>query len=608
MRSVKQATSESIQCFLSILLLSFLLVICSSSKALSQFSDFDVTNTLPPTGVTRYGSLEVTWVRSQLDNGKLFQIASPTVVNRSDPQVNQVPVEVRAKNIEDLIRLEIGKYRQKAIAEIIGSDDGGVQGNSPRSVKVIISKLKNLPVLQIADPATSRPFTIATVTSIDANFYSKTPNEIAQQWKSELEREISRAADIYSSGQYLQRLQRTVLIPLGLTIWTALLVFFRVLVQKRLKSLLDQYERELRSSSKNAAEIRADSNLVTNKDNKAEISFLEIDNILKEQFSLGKQIDVYRSTRLILLWVIILSWYFGAYIVTTQLPILLVYSKSFLTQPLNILVIWFFVTILVQISHALIRRSVSAWKDNPHPVFGDVKRQLLRSRTIAGVLRSLVMDILILIGIILSLAQLGLSASSILTGSVLFGLAITFGAQNLVKDLVNGCLILMEDQFAVGDIVTINGETGLVEQLYLRITQLRNIDGELISIPNSSITMVKNKTSSWSRVNLGLEVAYSTDLDHAITVINEVAMQISQDPKWQEFILEPPEVLGVDAFGENSITIRLWIRTEPGQHFPIGREFRKRIKLAFDEAGISIPFPQRSIWVETDLGKLQSNS
>ncbi|MGF1601167.1 MAG: mechanosensitive ion channel family protein [Thermosynechococcaceae cyanobacterium] len=278
-----------------------------------------------------------------------------------------------------------------------------------------------------------------------------------------------------------------------------------------------------------------------------------------------------------------------------------------LTQPLRLLIIWFIVSLSIRISNFLIQRSINAWKENPHLRFGDARRQVLRPQTIAGALQGLTNCILVLLGILITLTQFGLPPSSILAGSALFGLALSFGAQNLIKDVVNGCLILLEDQFAVGDVITINHVSGIVEKLNLRLTQLRNTDGELISVPNSSITVVKNQTSSWSRVNLGIEVAYSTDLDHAIAVIETVATQMSQEADWQSLILDQPQVLGVDAFGDNSITIRLWIQTEPLQQWTVGRELRRRLKLAFDKEGISIPFPQRSIWFENPLATTGAN-
>ncbi len=135
----------------------------------------------------------------------------------------------------------------------------------------------------------------------------------------------------------------------------------------------------------------------------------------------------------------------------------------------------------------------------------------------------------------------------------------------------------------------------------LRITQIRSADGNLITIPNSQIAVVENLTNGFSRANLGINVAYHTDLDLAIGVIGQVANTMSQEPGWREMIVNPPLILGVDAFGDNSITIRIWIDTQPLQQWNVAREFRLRIKKAFDEAGITIPFPQRSVWFKNPL-------
>ena len=139
---------------------------------------------------------------------------------------------------------------------------------------------------------------------------------------------------------------------------------------------------------------------------------------------------------------------------------------------------------------------------------------------------------------------------------------------------------------------------GFVEYLNLRITQLRTFDGELVTIANGSINTAINLTHQWSRLNLGVDVAYSTDLDKAMMVIEEVAVKMRRDSVWGKFILEPPNILGVDAFGDNGITIRLLIKTQPMKHWEVGREYRRRLKQAFDLANITIPFPQRSIWLE----------
>ncbi|MGB7416178.1 MAG: mechanosensitive ion channel family protein [Thermosynechococcaceae cyanobacterium] len=566
-------------------------------QAVGQISSLSegsvIGGNFPPNGVNRYGSLEVTWVTSQLGGEKLFQIASPTVLDRRNLSNEQLPVELRAKNIEDLLRLEVRRFREHAIERLFNNMDAA---DEPRSAQVIISTLRNLTVLQVANTNSSRPLTLATVTSTDADFYSETPAVIAKRWEKILEGEIDKIEAVYSPPALLKKLQQTALIPVGLLIITVILLLLRHGLGRRCTILKAQYSTE--EAQATAVDVTdGSSEIAPNQREQAP----GLTDLQQQQFSLANQVALYRLLQLFLFWLIVLTWYLGVYAITTQLPILMQWSNTVLTQPLRLLIIWFVTSLLIRISNVVIQRSTNVWRENPQPHFGDARRQVLRSQTLASALKGLINCMLIVLGILLTLTQFGLPAASILAGSALLGLAISFGAQNLVKDVVNGSLILLEDQFAVGDVITTQNESGVVETLNLRLTQLRNTDGDLISVPNSSITVVKNKTSSWSRVNLGIEVAYSTDLDHAIAVIEEVATQLTQDPQWRPLILDQPQVLGVDDFGENSVTIRLWIQTEPLKQWEVGREFRRRLKLAFDQEGISIPFPQRSVWFKTAL-------
>ena len=284
------------------------------------------------------------------------------------------------------------------------------------------------------------------------------------------------------------------------------------------------------------------------------------------------------------------------------------WSNQVLTQPLNLMAIWFLISLTMRLGNAAIQHSVNAWKETSYLAFGDVQRKAFRSTTIAGALQGMVTCILLFLGIVLTLTQLGLPVSSFLAGSALVGLALSFGAQSLVKDVVNGCLILLEDQFAVGDVITANGESGLVEKLNLRLTQLRNEDGELISIPNSAISLVKNQTNSWSRVNMAINVPYDANLDRAIAIVEKIATDMSQSTQWQSAILEPPEMLGVDSFNDNSVTIRLLIRTQPSQQWAVGREFRRLLKQAFDIEGISMQLPQQSVLLDSAFYMANSGS
>ena len=593
------------------------IVLSSGASASGQIfslgnSTSSVSSKLPPTNVTRYGALEVAWVKSPLTRNNLFQIASPTVIDRSAVTAKDLPVEVRAQNIEELIRLEILRFRKGTADQLFPRFDKpshrsdikatGTTNKASSSAEVIISKLKNLTVLQFANVDKYRPLTIATVTASDTEFYSETTQKVAQEWKNPLQAEIAEAERLFSPKVLRQRIQQGACIILGILVSIGALTFFHRLLGKHQKALKLKADAKSEASELKQTAPPLETEASTTKPLLHE--HWQLAHLLNQQFTLNQRRETYKSIQWLLLWLTVLVCYLGTYFLTTRIPGLMRWSNRLLIEPLSLIVIWFIISAAIRLSSALIHRSVNAWKDNAYLTFGDAQRKAFRSQTISGALQGLVAFIFISLGILLSLIQLGLPVSSVLAGSALIGLALSLGAQNIVKDMVNGCLILFEDQFAVGDVITANGESGLVEKLNLRLTQLRNADGELISIPNNTITLVKNLTSSWSRVNMGIKVAYDTDLDQAITLINTTATDMSKSSEWQSLILEPPQVLGVDDFGDNSITIRLLIRTQPSQQWLVGREFRRLIKQAFDHQGISMPFPQRSVWFKNPMPTL----
>jgi small conductance mechanosensitive channel len=179
--------------------------------------------------------------------------------------------------------------------------------------------------------------------------------------------------------------------------------------------------------------------------------------------------------------------------------------------------------------------------------------------------------------------------------------AISLASQNVLKDLIGGLLILWEDQYAVGDVIVVGDQGGLVEAITLRVTKLRNLDGELITIPNGSIGMVRNLSSEWSRVNYAIEVGYDADVERVLEVMQDVATQLYQDSQWQEQILETPEILGIDNIAHTGILIRLIIKTQPLQQWAVAREFRLRLKKAFDQEGIEVGIPQQMMLMNNSL-------
>ena len=217
-----------------------------------------------------------------------------------------------------------------------------------------------------------------------------------------------------------------------------------------------------------------------------------------------------------------------------------------------------------------------------------------RITALTSVLRSIATAVIFAIAGFMILGEIGLNLAPLLAGAGIVGIALGFGAQSLVKDFLSGLFILVEDQFGVGDIVDLDGQTaGTVEAVSLRTTRLRAVDGTVWHVPNGEIRRVGNKSQHWSRALLDIEVSYDTDIDHAKAVIKRVA-----DELWQarEDILEEPEVWGVERLSLNSIVIRLVVKTRPADQYDVSRELRQRLKETFDAEGIEIPFAQQVVW------------
>lgn len=279
-----------------------------------------------------------------------------------------------------------------------------------------------------------------------------------------------------------------------------------------------------------------------------------------------------------------------------QTRILQVWIILLLRIPLRVGIVVLVTYVLIRLSYALINRFTSVITRNTLLTPEANLRLQQRVTTILGVSKGIVTVSWVIIGILAALSLIGVNIAPVLAGAGIIGLAVSLASQNLIKDAINGFLIIIEDQYAIGDLITVGEVSGLVENLNLRMTQLRDNEGRLITLPNSEIKIVANHSSSWSRADLNIPVAYHTDVNLALELISQVAQSMSEEPQWQNLILETPRILGVDDFAERSMTIRLWIKTKPLKQWDVSREFRRRIKIALDEAGIPIPIPQQEIW------------
>jgi small-conductance mechanosensitive channel len=203
---------------------------------------------------------------------------------------------------------------------------------------------------------------------------------------------------------------------------------------------------------------------------------------------------------------------------------------------------------------------------------------------------------ILLIFLFMLLSDLGINIAPVLAGAGVVGIAIGFGAQSLVKDIIAGVFVILENQYRKGDVVRIADISGLVEEINLRRTILRDLDGIMHVVPNGEIRVASNFTKLWSRVNLNVSVSYDTDLERAMNIINQVGKELAEDPQWASAILTAPKALRIDNFGDSGIEIKILGETKPIRQWDVMGELRLRLKKAFDREGIEIPWPHTKVY------------
>lgn len=281
---------------------------------------------------------------------------------------------------------------------------------------------------------------------------------------------------------------------------------------------------------------------------------------------------------------------------------------EFLIEPaLQLVVIIVVIGIVKYLANKLIHRIVTQMKAPPDirgreraaPVSS---RRATRADALGTLLRSIANVVLLTIGVFMALGVFGINLAPLIAGAGIIGLAIGFGAQDLVSDFLSGVFMLAEDQYGIGDVIDAGDDIiGVVEGLSLRTTRVRDVTGTLWHVPNGQISRIGNMSQEWARALLDVGVAYDTDIDRASEVIKGVADEMASEEAYSADFLGDPEIWGVQNLGNDAIDIRLVIKTTPGTQWKIARELRRRIKYALDGADIEIPFPQRTVWLRTDV-------
>ncbi len=227
--------------------------------------------------------------------------------------------------------------------------------------------------------------------------------------------------------------------------------------------------------------------------------------------------------------------------------------------------------------------------------FSSKEAEEKRENTLINIFTVTLKTLLFLVASLMILGEFGMQIGPILAAAGIVGLAFGFGGQYLIRDVITGLFIIMENQYRIGDVININGTGGLVEAITLRKTTLRDLNGTVHHIPHGEIKTVANLTKDFSRVNMNLGISYSSNLEHVIKVVNQVGMELAEDPDFKNSIIKPIQFVRVDDFADSAIVIKMLGDTQVLKQWEVAGEFRKRLKFAFDREGIEIPFPQRVV-------------
>lgn len=527
----------------------------------------------PPPNVERIGDLEVTTVTVRGE--ALFEIAAPTVIDR-DAADDQTPVEVRAQKIQERLRYIISLRKFSEWAEDFKYDTV----YDPETLEISVRPLNGQTVLTASDANRTEPQVLLTVTAQDSEYHGVPVQELATEWRGVLQTALTEALRSRQPDALWAWGRFAALLLVALASFSIVSRFIKRRLKHR-KQTLQAHQTDEAPDRPHADEINTTTNFSQQ---------LEVLEDIKSYFDLDQRVRWINFFQWLLVWLQIIAWVVGISFIVGRFPLLRFTVQDVLLSPLWVLLIWGTAGLVNRLVDLGINRVATFWRTQN--VEGDVKRRSLRISTISNVLKGLSTFLIYLIAILFILETIGFSTRSVLAFGAIIGFAVSLASQNLIRDLVNGFLILIEDQYAIGDVIAVDGVDGFVENLNLRTTQLRNGEGRLIVLPNSCINRVENLTRSWARVDHTVEVAADTNPRRALEVIRGVARDLYDDPEWRSLIVDPPEVLGIDAATHAGLLIRTWIKTEPLQQWAVGREFRLRVLTALDAAGISLGMPQ----------------
>jgi small conductance mechanosensitive channel len=563
-------------------LVIILILIFSIVFVAPVFSQFNMLNSPNPLELAKpdlkkYQTGDLSHAYITLDGRKLFQIAVKNSTE-SDSGDTQIPIHKRVQTIEKTL---------DRIIEI---------GFEPESLSVNVKSLNNQTVIIAQDNQQLSQQVILTVTQPDAQLAQKPIPDLAQEWTEIIQKNLLKSWKERLSSSRKQHIIQGAKIAVGMLTISLIITAIQKWLKRRYKDLKNQ--------SKKDSELH--SNYLSDQFLSAFSIPLSFGKSLRSTLNLEGRLDINLLLQRLLQMGQMLVFIGSIAWILSLFPETRSQGKWFFSLPFQIIIIWIIVTLANQIAHVLINKSIQEWVEQSTAIQADSQRLLLRAPTISGILKGISNFISLVIALIWFLAWQQVPLGSALAGAGVFGAALSLIFQSLIKDWINGILIIFEDQYGVGDVIELNGTTGFVENMSLRVTQLRSDAGRLSTVPHNQIATVHNLTKDWSRIDFRIEVAYEADVTHAMHIMKDVAEAMHQDSQWQDDILEPTVLIGVDQLNHIGSQILMWMKTKRLRQWDVEREYRRRLKQAFDEKGIQIGKPQQLLSLNWQKGDEES--
>lgn len=507
-----------------------------------------------------------------LDGQNLFTIAAPSV-----PGPGQTPIGAREAAVENAL--------VQIVAQTTTATGTETTVYNPYTLHVVRAPSDGQFVLEVVDATHRVPATILTVTPVDGKYHGMTPAALSLSWQSVLQNALHAALLKRQPAVEHRNVNRAAIAGGALALFTVFVWAAAIMPLGRRIRRLERRIKQRGEELEHAQSTPAADHSATGERRR---TFLALAVRASDP---KRRTAVYRSLAAALVWILVLLW-FGALVWGFLLfPQTTPLAHEVVKSLLAIAAIWIGAGLLNRVLDVLIGRLGQVWRERHYRSAEERARDLLRIPTITSAMAGSKAFVIFFVALLVSLSELSVPVWSVVTFGGLTAIGITLAAQNFVRDFVNGFLVLFEDQYVVGDYITINSQSGIVENLTLRMAQLRDLGGNLITIPHSSVTSVVNHSRNWSRVDYRVSVDPATDVEKALQALRAGIADVAHEDRWRGVVLEPVEWMGVEGLSRDGIILRASMKTAPLRQFDVRRAINESVHRRFNEAGIALGAP-----------------